>query len=229
LHQRGESDLCFIKGVFYLFSACDVEEPTPKDIGDVIGVDLGIVKLAVDSDGEKFSGEQVEIKRRIYAHRRRNLQRKGTKAAKHKLEKLSRKQARYQKDVNHSISKHLVKKAQDTGRGIALENLKGIRDRVTVVRRKQRARHSNWSFYQLRSFIEYKSQRAGVKVFMVDPKNTSRECPKCGHTEKGNRKSQSIFSCNQCSYSANADYVAALNIRARAVVNLPMVATASSG
>src|SRR5205823_6690249 len=123
----------------------------------------GIVNLAMDSDGEPFSGEDIELKRRVYAHRRRNLQRKGTLSARRKLKRLRGRQARYQRNINHIISKQVVQKAKGTGRGVALENLGGIRNRTTV-KRKQRARHANWSFFQLRSFIEYKARLAGVKV-----------------------------------------------------------------
>jgi len=108
--QRGESDLVFVNGQFYLFTYCDVEEPTPLDVEDVLGVDFGIVNLAADSDGEIFSGKAVEENRRKYEHRRRSLQRKGTKSAKRKLKRLSGKQARFQSNVNHVISKRLVKR-----------------------------------------------------------------------------------------------------------------------
>lgn len=219
--KRGESDLVLVGGIFYLFVSCDVETPTPTDVEDVLGVDLGIVNLATDNDGETFSGEQVEKNRRKYLHRRRNLQRKGTKSAKRKLKKLSGKQARFQSDTNHVISKRLVTKAQDTQRMIALEDLKGIRE--ATVRRKQRSKHANWAFYQLRSYIEYKAKLAGVPVILVDPRNTSRTCPKCGCVDKKNRPTQSSFSCISCGYSAPADTVAAVNIAARAAVNLPMV------
>ena len=111
------------------------------------GVDLGIVNLAADSDGENFSGAEVQRNRRIFEHRRKNLQKKQTLSAKRKLKKLSGKQARFQKDINHRISKLLVQKAQDTCRAIALEDLSGIRK--TPVRRSQRSKQSNWSFYQL--------------------------------------------------------------------------------
>lgn len=219
--QRGESDLCFVKGKFYLFAACDVETPKPIDVEGVIGVDLGIVNLAADSDGKHFSGLDVDRNRRILDHRRRNLQKKQTKSAKRKLKKLSGKQKRFQKHINHTISKRLVQNAQDTCRAIALEDLSGIRK--APVRRQQRARHHNWAFYQLREFIEYKAERAGIPVILVDPRNTSRTCPECGCVDKSNRVSQSTFSCISCGFSAPADIVAAVNIAARAVVNLPMV------
>jgi len=217
--QRGESDLCLVKGKFYLFTTCDVETPEPIDVEGILGVDLGIVNIASDSDGENFSGADIDQNRRIFEHRRKNLQKKQTKSARRKLKKISGKQARFQKHINHTISKYLVEKAQYTRRTIALEDLSGIRE--AKVQRTQRARHANWSFYQLRQFITYKAKRAGVSVILVDPRNTSRTCPECGCEDKANRVSQSLFSCVSCGYSAPADTNAAVNIAAKAAVNWP--------
>jgi len=216
--QRGESDLALINGEFYLLATCEVETPEPLDVHDVLGCDLGIVNLAVDSDGELFSGEAVDNNRRKFEHRRKNLQKKQTKSAKLKLKKISGKQARFQSNTNHTISKRLVQKAQDTQRAIALEDLSGIRE--APVRRKQRSKHANWSFYQLRNYIGYKAEMACIPVIFVDPKYTSQTCPVCGCVDKANRKSQSSFSCVSCGYSANADTNAAINI-ARAAINQP--------
>lgn len=221
--RKGETDLLLVRGVFYLSAVCEIDEPETLKTTDVLGVDLGIVNIATDSDGTVYSGAAIEESRRKAAHRRRNLQRKNTRSATRKLLKLRGRQARYQKDVNHRISKTLVSNAQRTGRGIALEDLAGIRERVTA-RRRQRARLSNWSFAQLRSFVLYKAVLAGVPVVFVDPRNTSRECPECGHTEAANRRSQSEFVCRSCGLAGHADHFAALNIRARAIVNGPMVA-----
>jgi putative transposase len=109
-------------------------------------------------------------------------------------------------------------KAKGSLSGIALEELKGIRDR-TKFRKPQRAKLYGWSFSQLRQFIEYKGQREGVEVVAVDPRNTSRTCSACGHCEKANRKSQAEFVCKVCHLAINADVNAAKNIRTRAVVN----------
>jgi IS605 OrfB family transposase len=124
--------------------------------------------------------------------------------------------------VNHRISKHLVAKAQDTRRGIALEDLKGIRGRVTV-RRRQRATLHSWSFYQLAAFVAYKAAIAGVMILQVDPRNTSRTCPACGFVDKRNRVSQSAFSCVSCGFAGVADHIAAVNIGRRAAVSQPNV------
>src|SRR5690606_24270109 len=206
--RMGEVDLVFYRDRFYLNVVCDVEEPPTTEAGDILGVDLGVVNIATDSDGTTYTGAAVEQRRRIYAHRRRNLQRKGTRSAKRKLRKLSGKQRRFQRNVNHVVSKAIVASAQRTGRGIALEDLTGIRDRVSA-RRRQRARLHNWSFFQLRSFIVYKARLAGVPVVLVDPKNTSRTCIACGCVDKANRPTQARFSCVSCGYAAPADHVAA--------------------
>jgi IS605 OrfB family transposase len=118
-----------------------------------------------------------------------------------------------------------VAKAQRLCCGIALENLQGIRDRIKA-RRRQRAQLHNWAFDQLRQFIAYKAARAGVPVVFVDPANTSRTCPACGHVHKLNRRSQAEFSCRRCGHAGPADVIAARNIRAWARGDAPTVASA---
>lgn len=220
--RKGEVDLMLIKGVFYLACVCDIDEDTIIDPHDILGIDLGIINLAVDSEGQHFSGKKVEHYRKIMHNRRKNIQKKGTKSAKRKLKKISGKHARYQKDVNHCISKAIVAKAKRLCSAIALEDLKGIRRRIKA-RKSGRARLSNWGFHQLRSFIAYKARLAGIPIFLVDPKHTSQACPECGHTERKNRPTRDTFVCKSCFFSLPADHIAALNIKAKALVNVPMV------
>lgn len=221
-YQRGESDLAYIRGEFYLFATCEIEDPEELEPEAVLGVDLGIVNIATDSDGEVFNGSHVNNVRHRHRRLRKKLQQKGTKGARRRLKKLSGKEKRFAKHTNHVISKRIVAKAQGTTRAIALEELTGIRDRVTV-RRSQRATLHSWSFFQLKEFVKYKAQKVGVPVIEVDPRNTSRTCPVCGCVDKANRKTQSSFLCVMCGFSGLADHIAAFNIsvRGRANVNLP--------
>lgn len=209
---RGQCDLVYRDGQFFLYCTIEFQEAPPVDVEDYLGVDMGIVNLAVDSDGEVHSGEQVEKVRRRFAKTRKNLQRKGTKSSKRILQRIRRREARFRAHQNHVISKRLVAVAKGTTRGIALEDLKHIRLRVTVGRR-QRAKHSGWAFFQLRAFIEYKARQEGIPVVAVDPRNTSRTCSACGHCDRGNRQSQESFVCLHCEFSCHADYNAACNIR----------------
>ncbi len=221
--RQGESDLGLYKGMFFLSATCEVDEPKPVDVEGALGVDLGVVNIAVDSDGQVHSASRINNVRHRHRRLRAKLPAKGSRSAKRKLKKLSGKERRFAKDVNHRISKQLVAKAKDTNRAIALEDLHGIRERVTV-RRKQRAILHSWAFFQLRSFVTYKGKRVGVPVFLVDPRNTSRTCPACGHVDKANRPSQSKFSCVVCGFAGLADHIAAVNISRRAAVNQPIVA-----
>lgn len=219
-HRQGEVKLLYVGKQFFLNCVCDIDEADLFEPKDILGVDFGIVNIASDSDGEQFSGKDIEHIRQTFSHRRRNLQRKQTKSAKRKLKQLSGKQKRFQKLQNHVISKQLVMKAKDTCRAIALEDLSNIRDRITV-RKSQRNKLNNWSFYDLRGKIEYKARLHGVTVITVDPKNTSRQCSKCSHISKSNRKSQESFVCQNCGFADNADLNASRNIRERAAVNQP--------
>ena len=220
---RGQSDLVLRKGKWFLYVTVEVPDGSPIDPEGWLGVDLGIRNLAVDSDGEKHSGAAVEATRQRHQRLRNMLQPVGTKSAKRHLKKLSGKEARFRSHTNHVISKHIVAKAKGTGRGIAVENLTGIRERATV-RRSQRAMHSGWAFFQLRAFLSYKAAIAGVKLVAVDPRNTSRTCPACGYIDKANRKSQSDFACKSCDFVDHADHVGAVNIARRAAVSRPFVA-----
>ncbi|MDD5510441.1 MAG: RNA-guided endonuclease TnpB family protein [Dehalococcoidales bacterium] len=223
-----QSDLILRDGTFYLAVVVDAPEPTPNDPNGYLGIDLGIVNIAADSDGKTYSGNQINGLRKRQAKLRSKLQAKGTKAAKRLLVKRSHKERRFATNINHTIAKSIVAKAKDTGRGIALEDLSGIHDRITV-RHSQRRQHHSWAFRQLRSFIEYKAILAGVVVKLVDPRNTSRTCPVCGCIDKRNRPSQSIFSCVSCGFSSPADTVAAGNISRRALVNEPCFSPALIG
>ncbi len=221
---KGQADLIYRKGIFYLAVTLDVPTPAPNQTTDILGIDLGIVNLATDSQGEAFSGEQVEKTRKRMHSLRQRLQKRGTKSAKRHLKKLSGKEARFKRDTNHIISKRIVQKAKSTGQGIAIEELRHIRKRTdSTVRRSQRSRHTSWSFAQLRSFLTYKAALAGVPLHLVDPRNTSRMCSECGHCAKENRKSQASFCCVQCGHTDSADWNAAKNI-SKASVMVPTVA-----
>jgi IS605 OrfB family transposase len=220
---RGQADLILVNGIFYLCVVVEVDEETPYDPKGTLGVDLGIKYLAVDSDGEVHSGEQINQTRERLDSLKARLQSKGTKSAKRHLKKLSGRTARFSRDVNHCISKHIVTKAKDTLRSISLEDLQGIRSRVTVMKAQRRRLHT-WNFGLLRTFVEYKAKVAGVPLVFVDPRNTSKTCPSCGHVSKANRPTRDEFRCESCGFAGPADHIAAMNIAFRAEVNQPIVA-----
>ncbi|MEO8971009.1 MAG: transposase [Ktedonobacteraceae bacterium] len=225
---KGQADLIYRKGVFYLAVTLDVPTPEQDEMTDTLGIDMGIINLATASDGESFSGSVVEANRKRHHALRQRLQQRGTKSAKRHLKRLSGKQARFQRNTNHVISKRIVQKAKNSNQALAIEDLRHIRQRTDArLRKSQRNRHSNWSFYQLRSFLSYKAALAGIPLHTVDPRNTSRTCSVCGHCAKANRKSQAAFLCQSCGQTMNADINAAINI-SRASVMVPIVGSENS-
>jgi putative transposase len=213
-HRKGESDLVLRDGKWYLYATCEVPEPTPATPEGFLGVDLGIVNIATTSDGDRHAGKPLNRVRHRNQHLRTKLQKKATKSAKRLLKKRRRKEARFAADTNHVISKRIVAEAKRTGRGIALEDLQGIRGRVRL-RKPQRATLHTWSFHQLGSFIAYKARRAGVVVVLVDPAYTSQACSACGHVDRANRQDQANFKCRSCGFAGHADWNAARNIAER--------------
>ncbi|MFI6930073.1 RNA-guided endonuclease InsQ/TnpB family protein [Streptomyces sp. NPDC050287] len=216
LYRKGESDLLERDGMWFLNATCDIPEaPLNREPVDFLGIDLGIVNIATTSDGEILAGRELNRIRSRERGLRAKLQKKNTPSAKRRLKKRRRKEARRAKDINHKIAKHVVAEAERTGRGIALEDLTGIRERVRL-RKPRRATHSSWSFHQLGQFIAYKARKAGVPVVHVDPAYTSRTCAECGHIDKANRMSQAWFACRSCGFVDHADRNSSRNIRARA-------------
>jgi putative transposase len=106
--------------------------------------------------------------------------------------------------VNHKISKEIVDNFD--GCKIVMENLKGIRR--TNLGRRMNYWISNWSFFQLQSFIQYKAERKGIEFVKVRPNYTSQICSKCG---KLGSRSGCSFVCH-CGFSLNADLNASLNL-----------------
>src|SRR5215469_8221286 len=183
--------VCYRKGRWCLAVTLDVPTLPAEPAADTLGVDLGIVNLATDSDGEAFSGAAIEHARQRMGTLKAALQTRCTKSAKRHLKKLSGREARFRRDTNHCISKHIVRKATVRHKGIALEDLRHLRSRTErTVKKSQRHRHASWAFAQLRAFIAYKAALALVPVRYVTPRDTSRTCSQCGHCEKANRVSQ---------------------------------------
>jgi IS605 OrfB family transposase len=225
----GESDLVHRDGMWFLYASVEIPEPDLIDPDGFLGVDMGIANIAYDSDGTRYAGDKLNGYRRRQLRLRRRLQEKNTKSARRLLARRNKKEARHAANVNHCIAKTIVTEAVRTGRGIAVEALTGIRDRVRL-RKPQRVTLSSWSFHQLGSFLTYKARRAGVPLVQIDPRYTSQTCHRCGHRDKRNRPDQETFICRSCGVVAHADHNAALNIAQRGVegwdaVNRPHAAS----
>lgn len=214
---------------------------TPEvEPGRSVGVDLGIVHLAVTSDGQYLANTRPlnlvidKIRRTDKALSRlltTYLRRNNLKDTPHNRKMYSReawgsikgRQLRMTKNKllryagrarRHMIDTavHRLLSSYDT---ICLEdlNIKGLG-------KGRLARHIKdvgWGIFYKR--LQDKADEAGAVILYVNPLNTSRECSECGYTAKDNRVSQSVFRCGRCEHATNADENAAKNVLSRALQN----------
>lgn len=206
---KGEADLLFRKGKFYLFQTVDIIEDDVKDVETFLGVDFGLVSIATLSNGKEFNSNQLQSYREKRQKVRSSVQSKRTRGSKKLLKRLSGRERTTASIINHTIAKQIVQLAKAENKGIAIEDLKGIRFSSLKKGKKFRSRVGKWSFNQLRQYISYKAVLNGVPVVLVNPRYTSKTCSNCHHI--GNRKGK-VFECNNCGNNMDADVNASLNI-----------------
>jgi putative transposase len=195
----------------------EVEEKPLDKYKNIIGIDVGqnFIATCYDSNGSVkfYKGRYLKNMRAKYKHLRKQLQEKGTHNAHKKLKDINQREQRTMTDINHSISKDIVKHAKETNAIIVMEDLKGI-NLSCKVKKNNRYYRISWAFNELQSFIEYKAMQEGLKVMYIDPAYTSQTCPKCANVDRGNRNHKlHLFRCKACGYSLNDDLIAAKNIQ----------------
>lgn len=209
---KGEADLVYKKGKFYLFQTVDIPEEDIDDVEEFIGVDFGLTDIISTSDNTKHSADWINQYREKRQKVRSSIQRKETKGAKRLLKRLSGKERTTATILNHTISKFLVQSAKEQGKGIAIEDLTNIRFTSKRRNKKFRTKLGRWSFGQLRSFLTYKAALNGVKLVAVEPRYTSQTCHSCKHIGERNNK---VFKCtnHKCKVDViDADENASKNI-----------------
>ena len=208
-------------------TAMNVPEPVHPS-HTVVGIDLGVARFATLSDGtfyrplNSFRNLQEKLAREQRTLAGKQKFSNNWKKQKAKVSRVHAKIANARKDYLHksstSISKnHAVVVLEDLRVRNMSKSAKGsIEDPGRNVKAKSGLNKSildqGWS--EFRRQLEYKQAWRGGKVIAISPQYTSQTCPSCGHVSKENRKTQSVFKCQRCGHSDNADVVAAQNILA---------------
>ena len=191
--------------IWYMSYSFNVLKTETINTKTCIGVDrnsVGNVVTVAYGDKIKLIGPSAADINQNFKNRRRKLQKKGAKNA---LVKIKRKQSNRTKDINHKVSKEVVAIAKQHCSAIVLEDL----SKISKGKTKRYVQKSQWSFYQLETFIKYKAALSGVPVIYVSPRYTSQKCSKCGCLNKTSTKK---YVCNACGHVAHRDANAAINI-----------------
>jgi IS605 OrfB family transposase len=210
-YVKGEADLVYKKGKFYLFQTVEIPEESIDDVEEFIGVDFGQTDIAVLSDETNYNSDELKNVRKRYSKVRASVQSKGTKNSKTLLKRLSGRERRFVSITSHTIAKRIVEKAKAEGKGIAIEDLSHIRKTAKPKSKQQKTELNRWSFYQLRQYLSYKALLSGVLLVVIPPAYTSQTCSICNHIGIRNGKR---FRCEHCGNTMDADYNAARNIAA---------------
>lgn len=197
----------------FAFVAIEVAEASEMEVQGWMGVDLNVrghcAAAAIPSTGKVLKlGKRSGHVHTKYRNMRRVIQ-KGRRLK--ALKRIKRKESRVVRDVNHKVSRRLVREAKENGVGIVLEELKGIRKTRKQARSFRYALNS-WSFAQLGLFIEYKAKLLGVPVVKIDPRYSSQQCSRCGLL--GMRAGKD-FKCPRCGHVEHADVNAAFVLALR--------------
>ncbi|MFG2819754.1 RNA-guided endonuclease InsQ/TnpB family protein [Kitasatospora sp. NPDC048365] len=211
-------------------------EPLPKT-GSAVGIDLGIANFLADSGGAfvpnprharaaaaKLEAAQQALAR--FPRVRRDKRTANHRRAVQHVADLHRKVRRQRLDHAHKTALGLVREHDF----IAHEDLK-IRNMVKAPGPKpdpdrpgsflpngvaakaglnKSINDAGWGVFL--TILTSKAESAGREVIAVDPRNTSRTCPECGHVAAENRTTQEKFHCASCGHTAHADTVGAINV-----------------
>jgi putative transposase len=199
-------------GKWYACFSVEIEDqPKPpwKD-GTLVGIDVGLESFATLSNGEKISNprffreEEHELAR---AQRKLSKAPKGTpdrKKALKVVERVHERIANKRYEFAHQISNDLVKRFGL----IAFEglNIKGMTKNHCLAKSIH-----DVAWNMLVTLTSYKAESAGSMVVLVDPRNTSKMCSRCGILVQKDL-SERFHNCTQCGLSVDRDWNAAINI-----------------
>ena len=204
----------------------EVEQPVHPSTS-IVGLDAGVTLFATLSDGTMF--EPVNAFRKNAAKLakfQRRLSRKtkfsnNWKKQKQKISRLHQRVAHARNDFLHKTSTLISKNhAMIVIEDLKIVNMsKSAAGTVETPGRNVKAKSGlnksilDQGWGEFRRQLEYKQAWRGGEVLAINPRNTSRTCPACGHVSAENRKTQSKFECVECGYAENADLNAAINIR----------------
>ena len=221
----GNIKTCTIKkdkvGDWFACFTCEFPDAVKKPLEEIkeqyiIGVDAGINKLAVLSNGIngveienpeilRKSEESIKIAQRELSRKKRGS--KNRLNAKQRMAKRQRKLANARKDYLHKVASEIVK----SGDIMVFEDL-NVQGMVQNHNLAGRISYASWS--KLVGNCIYKADDASKYVEFVNPNGTIQLCSRCGAVVR-KALSERIHKCNNCGLEMDRDLNAALNIRER--------------
>ena len=197
----------------YYCSICvDIEQEEYEHTCEVIGIDLGIKDLVIDSNGNKYQNPKYQVKaekkikhlQRLYSKKAKGS--KNKEKARLKLAIAHEKLGNKRKDNLHKLTTKLIKE-NDV---ICIENLniKGMTKNHKLAKAIQ-----DCSFGTLVCMLKYKAQWHNRKIIEIGRfYPSSKLCSLCGHRMQNMGLKVRNWTCPVCHSEHDRDVNAAINI-----------------
>jgi len=197
--------------VYVSFIVEDYEFPKLPNTGKAVGIDVGVEKLLVTSDGEflpnlrPYEKALKKVRRLHKALSRKKFLSHNWFKAKIKLARAYEHLANLRRDLYMKLGRYFAEHYD----AVVMEDI-SVKQLIGKSGRKMRMRLHDVAFHELRSVIGYQLEKYGKKLVLVDPRNSSKTCAKCGYV-KDLTLSDRVFECPRCGWRADRDYNSSLN------------------
>jgi putative transposase len=197
----------------------------PDDPEKVVGIDVGILKYAHDTDGRAVGSLDLSAERNRLDRERRKLSRKEHGSAnwtqqRRVVAKCYARIKRRRNDFLHKLSQYYAE-AYDL---IAIEDL-NIKSMLEGSHNSRNTASAAW--HHFRRLLAYKCERAGTHLVAVEPAGTTKECSQCGaETDKPLWVRE--HACPACGQTEDRDANAARNILSRGLNDVGVVHSEST-
>jgi len=191
-----------------------------KENDDVLGIDLGLMSLYTDSNGNKakrFSKKLISkyYQRILELNQSLSKKIKGSRKFKKVKKHLNKTYNRLKDSKNDYLHKESLKLVRGSKEGvIALGDIK-IQN---IVNNKKSKRGIVKSFYQnslgiFKQYVVYKSVKFNKEIKLVDERMTSNTCSCCGQVNLNLKLGDRIYNCLNCLNSIDRDQNSAINMK----------------
>ena len=212
-----------VTGKYYasLLVEDSMKAPAPLHTVDtVLGVDMGLTHLAIDSEGNKTDNPrflkraQSNLRRKQKALSRCQKGSKGRAQARLTLAKAHERLANTRANFQHNLSRQLI----DENQAVIVETLKV----KNLLKNRKLSKHiADASWFSLIQKLEYKAKEQGKYLIKINQWfASSKTCSCCGHKVESLPLSVRHWRCPACHAQRDRDINAAINIRQQGIIKL---------
>ena len=207
------------------------DDPEPPDLANVPlskyeGADDGVKNNITFSDDNVFHFREPHPNRDVQQERRTAKgKKKGSKRAQRHAKSCSAKSRKRTAERKRQANVHLGQHLDRTQPAAVCIEDKSLSSMMRSAKGPGKAQKAGLNrslataaLGELAQILAIQCAKRGINIIPVPPQGSSRSCPRCGHRQRKNRKTQAVFQCLNCNWTGHADRSAARVLRNRGFV-----------